>query len=70
MHYRRGSTATYNLFTYSSFLKMQPRFQQFDYYKQVVNMELMKTTVRLKSNPDYSGEEELAVERPKTEEYV
>jgi hypothetical protein len=31
-------------------------------------MELLKTTVRLVSNPDYSGEEELVVDRPVKEE--
>lgn len=34
-------------------------------------MELMNLVVRLKSNPDYNGEEELAIDRPvKSEEYV
>eukprot|EP00026_Physarum_polycephalum_P007866 Phypoly_transcript_07936.p1 GENE.Phypoly_transcript_07936~~Phypoly_transcript_07936.p1 ORF type:complete len:507 (-),score=47.97 Phypoly_transcript_07936:28-1548(-) len=41
----------------------EPRFQ-YDYYKQVTTMELINLTVKLVSNPDYSGEEEIVVDQP------
>lgn len=48
----------------------EPRFQ-YDYYKQVTTMELINLTVKMVSNPDYTGEEEVVVDRPiNSEEYA